>query len=147
MCSKLCSKLCKICAQICGLQIVGPGLEGRTLPAGEESAAQFWGKPLRKNFEIGRAKNCAIFCAFLIRALIKKAQNIAQFFARPISKFLRKGFPQNWAALSSPAGSVRPSKPGPTIWRPQICAQILHNLEHNLEHNFQASITTLELHV
>ena len=44
-----------MCAQICGPDC-GPGLEGLTLPAGEENAAQFFGKALRQNIEIGGAK-------------------------------------------------------------------------------------------
>ena len=65
---------------------MGPGLEGRTLPAGEESAAQFLGKALRKNFEIGGAKNCAIFCAFLVKAnkgLYLKSTKYSTIFCTP----------------------------------------------------------------
>ena len=36
-----------MCAQICGPDC-GPGLEGLTLPAGEENAAQFFGKALNR---------------------------------------------------------------------------------------------------
>ena len=39
----VCSKLCKICAPDWGPDC-GPGLEGLTLPAGEENAAQYFGK-------------------------------------------------------------------------------------------------------
>ena len=58
-----------MCAQICGPDC-GPGLEGLTLPAGEENAAQLFGKALRQNFEVGGAKNCALLCAFLIKAFM-----------------------------------------------------------------------------
>ena len=42
-----------------------------------------------------------------------------------------QALPKYWAAFSSPAGRVRPSKPGPQSG-PQSGAQILHNLEHTI---------------
>ena len=82
MWSRLWSKLCKICAHICGPDC-GPGLEGLTLPAGEENAAQFVGKALWQNFEIDGAKKCALLCAFLVGAFMSEDHELEHGFCTP----------------------------------------------------------------
>ena len=51
-------------------------------PAGEENAAQFFGKALRQHFEIGGAKNCSL-CAFLIKAFMSEDHELGHDFCTP----------------------------------------------------------------